>query len=73
MNIQAVKLELMQVILNTNNPNILNDLMSIVRREKQDFWELLSQEEKDEINQGFEEIDRGDKFEYDVLMKKYRK
>ena len=38
MEIQAVKLELMRLILNTNNPNILNEMLSAAKSRKRFFW-----------------------------------
>lgn len=73
MNIQAEKLEIMKMILETNNPSILKTVKNIFRDSKKtDFWETLSQDQKDDILQGIEEIKNGDVVDYDDFMKKHR-
>ncbi|MBU0764678.1 MAG: hypothetical protein KJ607_07580 [Bacteroidetes bacterium] len=73
MNIQAVKIELMRMIISTENPSVLDKIMRIVQNEKQDFWNELSKEEQDDILAGIEELDNGEKFGYEETVSKYRK
>ena len=73
MNIQSVKIELMRMILNTENPSVLEKIMRIVQNEKQDFWNNLSGEEQDDILAGIDEIDMGEKYSYEDVIKKHRK
>ncbi len=73
MNIQAEKIEIMKMILETNNPIILESVKSIFRESrKTDFWETVSQEQKDDILQGIEEIENGEVVDYSDFMKKHR-
>ncbi len=73
MNIQAEKLEIMRMILETNNPGILESIKKLIQKESPaDFWTSLAQEQKDEILEGLEQIDQGETVKYDDLMKKYR-
>ena len=73
MNIQAEKLEIMKMILETDNPNILKTVKNIFREStKTDFWETVSQEQKDDILQGIEEIENGKVIDYEDFMKKHR-
>jgi hypothetical protein len=71
MNIQAEKLEIMKMILNTENPSILKRIKNIFTKEK-DFWNTLSDLEKEDIMKGIEELDNGDKYSYEEVMKKHR-
>ena len=73
MNLQAIKLELVEKIVKTGNPKILNQILSIIKSEKEDFWKLLSKEEKNEILEGIDQLDKGERYSYDSVMKKYRK
>lgn len=73
MNIQSVKLELFKMIINTNNPSVLEKVMSIFRNEKQDFWSNLSKEEQTDILAGIDELDNGDHCPYEDVIKKHRK
>ena len=73
MNIQAEKIEIMKLVLETNNPNIIESIKKLFTREtKTDFWEDLQQEQKDEILKGIEEIEKGEVVDYEDFMKKHR-
>lgn len=73
MNIQADKLEIMKLILETNNPNILESIKGLFNRNKSvDFWETLPQFQKDDIMQGINEIESGEILDYEDFMKKHR-
>ncbi|MCB0497072.1 MAG: hypothetical protein KDC79_13110 [Cyclobacteriaceae bacterium] len=74
MNIQAEKLEIMKMILETDNPSILESIKRLFTRESsKDFWAELPQEQKDEILIGLQEIDNGDTVNYDDFMKPHKK
>ena len=73
MNIQAEKIEIMKMILETNNPKIIKSIKNIFRKSKEnDFWETISQEQKDDILHGIEEIENGEIVDYEDFMKKHR-
>ncbi|HKK81092.1 MAG TPA: hypothetical protein VJ909_02515 [Prolixibacteraceae bacterium] len=73
MNIQAEKIEIMRMILETNNPKIIESVKNIFRKSKEtDFWETISQEQKDDILQGIEEIENGEVVDYEDFIKKHR-
>ena len=48
MNIQTVKIELLKMIIDTDNPSVLDKIMRIFQNEKQDFWTNLSKEDQKE-------------------------
>jgi len=73
MNIQAEKLELVRLILDTSNPDIIKSIKEFFAKSKTvDFWETLSQEEKLDIQKGIEEIDNGEIVDYNEFMKSYQ-
>ncbi len=73
MNIQAEKLELVRLILDTNNPNILNSIKGLFTKSKiTDFWDTLSQEQKADIQDGINEIEMNETIEYNDFVKEYR-
>jgi hypothetical protein len=73
MNIQAEKLEIMRMILETDNPGILQSIKKLFKKEsKDDFWNTLPQEQKEEILKGIEEIENGEVIDYEDFMKKHR-
>jgi hypothetical protein len=71
MNIHAEKLEIMKMILDTDNPSVLQKIKGLFIKEK-DFWDTLSVAEKEDIQQGIDELDKGEKYPYEELMKKHR-
>lgn len=73
MNIQAEKIELMKLILETDNPGILSSIKKILKREsKKDFWDTLPQSQKDEILKSIEEIENGEIVDYENFIKKHK-
>ncbi len=73
MNIQAEKLEIMKLILETDNPGIIESIKEIFEKKTPlDFWETLPQSEKEDILQGIKEIENGDFTDYDTIIKKHR-
>jgi len=73
MNLQAEKLEIMKLILETENPGILKSIKDLLwKEEKADFWETLPQSQKHEILEGIRDIENGDVVDYQEFMKKYR-
>ena len=73
MNIQTEKIEIMKLILETDNPSILESIKGIFTRNKPiDFWETLQQDQKDDILQGINEIENDDIVDYEDFMRKYR-
>jgi hypothetical protein len=68
MNIQSEKLELLKLILNTENPSIIRKLKAIFNKEK-DFWETLSNSEQEEILKGIDELDKGESIPYEQFIK----
>ncbi len=73
MNIQAEKLEIMRLILETNNTSILESIKELFAKSAAvDFWDTLPQEQKDDILLGIKEVEQGEVEDYDDFMKKHR-
>jgi predicted transcriptional regulator len=72
MDIQFEKSELMKKLAETNDISIIEAIKNIFKSEKKDFWDELTQEQKDEIEEGDRQIERGEFVLYEDLMKKYR-
>ncbi|TKG91977.1 hypothetical protein EYV94_20410 [Puteibacter caeruleilacunae] len=72
MNIQADKLELMKLILETNNPNIITAIKTLLKRDlDRDFWNNLSEVEKEDISLGLEDLEKGNVVDFDEFMKRF--
>lgn len=73
MNIHSEKLELVKLILETENIDILTKIKTLLKVEKKkDFWDDLTQKQKDEINVGLSEIENGDVVDYEEFIKSHR-
>jgi len=73
MNIQAEKIEIMKLILETENPSILESIRNIFNKSQTaDFWETLPKEQQEDILQGIKEVEKGEVVDYDEFMSKHR-
>ena len=71
MDIQLEKIELMKLLAETENPSIINDIKKVFQKEKKDFYYELSDEEKQGINEGLEDIKNGRVVSYDDMKKEF--
>ena len=73
MNLQAEKLEIVKLILETDNPGILKSIKGLLKKvDKSDFWETLTQEQKDEILAGMNDIESGNVIDYQEFIDRFR-
>ncbi|MFH0757878.1 MAG: hypothetical protein V2B15_11365 [Bacteroidota bacterium] len=73
MNLQAKKLELVQMILNTEKPSVLAKVEAVFKKEKgADWWDEISDAERTAIEEGLAEADRGELIPHEEVMEKVR-
>jgi uncharacterized protein YeeX (DUF496 family) len=73
MNIHAEKLELVKLIMDTDNPGILSSIKRIFFNSKKiDLWDNLSDYQKDEILKGIDEIENGETVNYEEFIKNHK-
>ena len=73
MNLQAKKLELVQLILNTEKPSVLAKVEAVFKKEKcADWWDEISEAKKVEIEKGIAEADSGKLIPRAEVMKEVR-
>jgi hypothetical protein len=73
MNIQAEKIEIMKLIMGTEDPFILESVKNLFKKDPHsDFWATLSQDQKDDILQGIKDIENGEVTDYEDFMRKFR-
>ena len=73
MNLQAKKLELVQLILNTQKPAVLAKVEAIFKKEKgADWWNEISEAERNAIEEGLAEADRGALLPHAEVLKEVR-
>ena len=71
MDIKAKKLDLIQWIIKLNDEHLLKKIQAL-QAEDIDFWNELSEQQKQEIKKGIAELDAGQKHEYEQVISKYR-
>jgi len=73
MNLQAKKLELVQMILNTEKPTVLAKVEAVFKKEKgADWWDEISEDERSAIEESLAEADRGELIPHEEVMKEVR-
>lgn len=60
MDIQSDKLELIKMVLETDDKTIIEAIKNIFKAQKKDVWTELSPEQQEEIDIGILEANRGD-------------
>lgn len=71
MNLQAKKLELVQLIINTEKPSILQKVEDVFKK-KADWWDEISEDERKSIEKGLAEADRGELIPHEQVMKELK-
>ncbi len=72
MNIETRKVNVISWITHLSDEEILSKIESLQNNEP-DWWDLISNEEKSEIEQGLAEIERGETKSHEEVMSKYKK
>lgn len=70
MDIETSKVELIRLIQNIENPKLISRLCDFLKRESQDFWDELSEPEKREIKIGLEQLNKGERIDFDEFINK---
>jgi hypothetical protein len=73
MNIQAEKLELIECLARINNFSLIDKLKSIKAEYSNDWWDQISKEEKDAIQQGLLDIEAGNVKTHEEVKQIYAK
>ncbi len=70
MNVQAKKLELVQLILNTNRLTLLDKISQMLKQEKEaDWWDEIPESVQESIDISLEQADRGVTIPHSEVMK----
>lgn len=73
MNIEATKLELMHLLLQTQKKSVLTKLQKVFEEEGTDWWDDMNKEEKEEIETGLAQADKGQFTSQEEVMKRFDK
>jgi hypothetical protein len=73
MDIQAEKLDLLQTIMNTNDESLILDVKAFLLNRKADWFDELSTEQQNDVQQGLHEADRGETVTHAEVVKIFGK
>ena len=76
MDVTELRADLHNMIDKISDRNILKAVRTLLSEKvatKADWWDMISQEEREEIEQGLSEADRGEVTPHEEVMKKYKK
>lgn len=73
MDIQTEKLRLIEWLARLNNPTAIKRFLALKQEQEKDWWDLLSVEERNEIEDGLAQADRGELVPHKEVMAKYKK
>jgi len=68
MDIQATKLELLKLLLNTKKESTLKKIEAILKEDAVDWWEELGEDEKQEIEEGLKQAKLGEVTDHKKVM-----
>ena len=71
MDLQSSKLELVRLILKIDNQQTIKKLTEVLKEQDQDFWNELSDQQKEEIKLGIKQLDDGQRISMEELISKH--
>ncbi|TRX23466.1 hypothetical protein FNW25_13075 [Flavobacterium franklandianum] len=69
MNIELEKSELLKLLAETNDESIIASIKKIFSTQKKDFWDELTEEQQDILNESLEQYERGEYSSFDEFIK----
>ena len=66
------KLELIKIIAETEDVSLIKSLKKLLKKEKKDWWNDLTDRQKEDITQSELEFEKGEFTSFEDVMKKYR-
>ena len=70
MDIQTSKIELAKIILELEDPKLINKVHKLLMDENSTFRKSLSEHEKEEIELGIKQLNRGERISFEDFLKK---
>ncbi|GAB1445438.1 hypothetical protein MASR2M41_11320 [Flammeovirgaceae bacterium] len=72
MDIQAEKLKLIEWLTNLNDTTVIDKIKAIKSRKDLDWWESLSEEQKQDIEAGISDLDSGRKSSFSQVIGRFK-
>lgn len=71
MNIELEKSKLMKLLEETNDESIIASIKKIFSAEKKDFWDELSSEQQNILNESLEQYEKGEFSSFEKFIKSH--
>lgn len=71
MDIQLGKREAINMIEETNDPSIIEAVIKLLTKKKKDWWDDLTEAQKEEIKEGERQIERGEYSDFESFIQKH--
>lgn len=71
MDIQLEKIELMKLLLETENPSVIKSIKKIFQKEQKDWWDELSDEQKEMLEKSLKQADNGEVHDFKEFITPY--
>lgn len=69
----AVKYRIISEIINSKDERVLNEVKSLLKIEDEvDFWEVLSDEDRAAIDEGLEQLDKGQYVSHETVKEEIK-
>jgi len=73
MDIRLEKLELMKMLMETENPSVLQAIRKIFQKEDKDWWDDLTEEQQNILNESMEQYEKGEFSSFEDFIKPHLK
>ena len=73
MDFQTTKIKLVKEILDIETPELIEKIISLLKKEKKDFWDDLTPSQQEEIDKADLEIINEETIDYETFMASHRK
>ena len=70
MDTKTLKIELTRLILEIENPELLNRVFNDLKKERTDFWQDLSDDQKAEVEISRKQVKNGEIEDWDSIIKR---
>jgi TRAP-type C4-dicarboxylate transport system substrate-binding protein len=71
MDIKLEKIELIKLLKETENPSVINAIKEIFKKEKADWWDELTEEQQNILNESMEQYENDEFSSFDEFIKKH--
>jgi len=73
MDIQSEKLQLIEWLAGLNDAKVLSEFITLKKKKEVDWWDRISAEEREEIQIGLAQADKGEVIPHEEVMVKCKK